>query len=147
MNPSRVLYSVVTRLVACMVIGGLVLSASMALLGRARIEAAAGMDLTRDMTETARNIQSLTCGPLASASPQELRQALEVLTCDADIRGARLTIPTLAAMQVGDAAAFAPSDAEWYLPERAVPSAVEVNLRRPTLLRAPFLRGLGRTVA
>ena len=90
MNPSRVLHSVVTRLVACMVIGGVVLSASMALLGRARIESSVGMDLTRDMAQTARNVQSLTCGPLATASSQELRQVLEVLTSDADIRAARL---------------------------------------------------------
>ena len=89
----RLLHSVVTRLVTCLVLGGLLASAGLSFLEISRSEPLLQMELTQETVLVTRNLQTVLHGLLGNASDEELLNNLDVFTAGAPIRAVRLVQP------------------------------------------------------
>ena len=137
MGRPALLRSVVTRLVVCLVLGGLVASAGLAMLEVNRGEPALRMELTQRVLLATRNLQTALRGQLPGATDRAVRQSLEVFTAGAPVTAARVVKPGGGAVVVGPWPAQ-PVATDWLLGEYAATTGTEVELHRATLVRAPF---------
>jgi diguanylate cyclase (GGDEF)-like protein len=136
----RFVQSVVFRLVAGLVLGGVMLSAALGVLAMRSAEARLRLETTQHVTAVTRDLQSVLRGLLHQGDAGEVQNSLVALTNDDRIRGARLSGAGI------DITAGAWSDEtrdqspEWVLPERMLARGDEVDLDTFTYLRAPFVQ-------
>ncbi len=136
----RLYQSVVTRLVACLVLGGLMASAGTSFLEISRSEPLLQMEVTQQVVLVTRNLQTVLRGLVGKSSADDLRNTLDVFTANAPVTAVRLVRPDEAIVvsgqwpneQDGDGAAT------WMLGEHSAASGREIDLRRPTRVQAPF---------
>jgi diguanylate cyclase (GGDEF)-like protein/PAS domain S-box-containing protein len=132
--------SVVTRLVACLIVGGLLVSAGLGVLELSRSEAMLRLQLAQRVSLTSRNLQSLLRGVLGARLSDQLRDSLRVVASDSYILGVRVTGEGIEPLQIGD---WEPAEVEQpairLLPEYGMSFDGEVDWERMTIVRAPFL--------
>ncbi len=142
MARARFWNSVVTRLVAALVLGGLAISLGLSAMELQRAEPAARLALTQQVAQTARNIQNVLRGTLEHRGEHELRELLELFVHDPRFLALRLQRPGRGAMDVGDFPHDAGPDlAVWQLSEHAITTGAELALDRVTRVEAPFVHG------
>ncbi|MEE9211815.1 MAG: diguanylate cyclase [Phycisphaeraceae bacterium] len=130
-----------TRLVACLVLGGVCISAGLSLQELRGSEAQLQTQITRDVTQTVRQLQQVLADDLDHHTPPQLAERLEVFIADEWIAGMRVAWSDWALIELGR---WPSQDADidaavWSLPEQGMSGGDEINLRRSTLVKAPFL--------
>lgn len=131
--------SVAFRLVAGLVIGGLLISAGLGVLELRRSQAMLQMGITQRVVLTTRNMQSAMRGLLEHQNAVDLRQTLENFATEEPIRAIRVNSPQTGLVEIGRW--DHPSDdakAIWSMPENGLTTGQEVDVLRPTHIRAPF---------
>lgn len=141
----RLHQSVVTRLVACLVLGGLLASAGTSFLEISRSESRLQMDITQQVLLVTRNLQTVLRGQIGRADASTLRHTLDVFTANAPVSAVRLNVPQGPAVVTGkwpddaDASADAGTPPHtWTLGEHATASGDEIDLHQPTYVTAGF---------
>lgn len=143
----RLTKSVVTRLVTCLIVGGLLVSAGLAVLELSRSEAMLRLQLAQRVSLTSRNLQSLLRGVLDTDLSDQLRESLRVVASDSYILGVRVGGDGVEGLEIGDwSKATVEQPAVRLLPEYGMPFDGEVDWERMTVVRAPFLHE-GRTTS
>ncbi len=132
--------SVVVRLVACLVGGGIVLSIALSILQLGQAQTLLQMEVTQQSALMARNLQSTIRSLLPGGDAGQLRQALSLYSADARVRGVRLVSPDGVTRSVG---LWSEQDTRgakiWPMPEQGASLGDEVDLQRLTLIRLPIL--------
>ncbi|MEX0776456.1 MAG: diguanylate cyclase [Phycisphaeraceae bacterium] len=129
----------VLRLVACLVIGGLALSAVLSIIEMKRSSAALQMEVTQQLAISARNLQGLLQAMGPARTPKGVHDALALYAADPRVMGVRLLglgEPIVAGQWPQDRALAA---AVWTLPEHGVGSGTEVALDRLTRVQTSLL--------
>ena len=138
----RLLQSVVTRLVVCLVLGGILLSAGLAFLELRRSETMLRLQLMQRVSLITRNLQTLVRGMLDSPMSEPMRDSLRVVAADDYVLAVRVMRGTDTLVGIGD---WLRSDlgeaAVRLLPEYGMNFDGDVESSRLTLVRAPFLHG------
>lgn len=130
--------SVVVRLIAGLVIGGLLLSVGLWFLERRSAEALLRMEVTQRTVITARNVQNILHGSIEASESLSPREALNLFASEPHIRAARLTLPGQAAVEIGSWEEHGENVVAWMLAERGMARGGEVAIDQITHLSAPF---------
>lgn len=139
MTRPRLHQSVVTRLVGCLVLGGILASAGTSFLEISRSEPLLQMEVTHQIVLVTRNLQTVVRGLVGRGSEDDIRHSLDVFTAGAPISGVRLVRGEGGDVSIGsfpnrpDRVA-----AHWALGEHSTASGREIDLRRPTFVQATF---------
>lgn len=135
--------SVVTKLVACLIVGGLIITAGLSVLELTRAEQALQLDITERVTLTTRNLQGILRGMVGQdSSHKELESALTVAFTEPAIEAVRLRGIGLPHLRLGDWGRDEYSfDKVWPLAENGISLGDEVDLTRRTRVQAPFTVG------
>jgi len=143
MRRFRFQQSIVTRLVASVVAGGLIVSAGLGVMELKHSETLLRMEMTQRVVQATRMLQSRLKTQVGRISATSLRIALEAYLVDPRIRAARVTLPgdRKIALKAWSDDVENDDPVVWDLPETAVPGGTEVDLDRITLVRAPFTHG------
>lgn len=159
MRQFKLWQSVVTRLITCLVIGGLVISVGLSVLEYQRSVTDLRLHLSQRIALTTRNLQSALAGMLEAPQRGDLRNTVMVFIAEQPIDAVRLVGPNFepvivgvwaldpsmagsAAAQASEAAQTPPGAEriyEWNFTRYAMGSDGEIAFDRPTLVRAPFL--------
>lgn len=136
--------SVVTKLVACLIVGGLIITAGLSVLELTRAEQALQRNITERVTLTTRNLQGILRGMVGPDSrPKELKAALAVAFAEPAVEAVRLRgfdLPP--SLYLGDWSRGGGSvDKVWPLAENGISLGDEVDLARRTQVQAPFTVG------
>ena len=136
----RVFQSVVTRLVACLVIGGVLMSIGLGMLELNRSEAMLRLQVAQRVSLTSRNLQTLLRGVLHTQLSDQIKESLRVVASDSYIMGVRLSGDTAVPIEIGDwSQASAESTTTRLLPEYGMSFDGDVAWDGLTIVRAPFL--------
>lgn len=131
--------SVVTRLALSIVFAGLLVSAALGFVEWKRSEAVLRVEVTQHMVQVVRQVQGRVRAYLNSPDNDTLRPLLQGHLADPRIRGARITFPGEEPLTILQWPQLDPEQvAMWRLAESDMPDAVEVDLQRVTLVKAPF---------
>lgn len=134
--------SVVTRLVACLIAGGVVLSVGLSLMVLDQRRASLRLDLSQHVLRTARSLQHTVRSADRLAAPQGLDDLLTMFTDDPRLRAARLLGPGPHLTSTANWPDPMPAELEvWTLDSGAGQSRQGVSLDSMTLVRAPFRSG------
>ncbi len=138
-------HSVVFKLMASLVIGGICVSAGLSVLGFQRINALGQMQITQQAALTTRNMQTVLRGLFFSTGSRhtptslEIHQALGPLLGSSSVVAARIKINRQKPVVLGP---WPTEDLDefrlWPLSEYAVITGTEIDLERRTLIQAPF---------
>ena len=143
----KFLKSVVTRLVACLIVGGVFMSVGLGLLEMSRSEAMLRLHLAQRVSLTSRNLQTLLRGVLDTQISDQLKESLRVVASDSYILGVRVRGDGGQSIEIGDwSHAEDPDTAIRLLPEYGMSFDGEVDWDHLTIIRAPFLHG-GKTAS
>jgi diguanylate cyclase (GGDEF)-like protein/PAS domain S-box-containing protein len=134
-----ILRSVTFRLVAGLVIGGLIVSFGLGVLELRRSESVLQMRITQRVALTTRNTQNMLRALLEQQSAADMRQALASFLSEEHIRGIRVTAMPHPPIELGrwddeDARTWA----VWSMPQNGIAVGNEVDMAVLTHLRAPF---------
>ena len=134
----RFTHSVVTRLVACLVIGGIVLSIGLALLQVHRTEPILRMRIAQKVTTSVNNLHDALRVVLADGSDAEIRRTLEAMSVDPIFVAARVQTVD------GTTIASGPWDGKQLrnaaivtIPRFGSFAGIDIDLERLTFVRAP----------
>ncbi len=132
--------SVATRLVACLVIGGVLMSIGLGMLELSRSEAMLRLQVAQRVSLTSRNLQTLLRGVLHTQISDQLKDSLRVVASDSYIMGVRLTADAQTPIEIGDwSRADGESITTRLLPEYGMSFDGDVAWDGMTIVRAPFL--------
>ncbi len=138
----RLLQSVVTRLVVCLVVGGILLSIGLAVLELRRSETMLRLQLIQRVSLITRNLQTLVRGVLDNPVSEPMRDSLRVVAADDYVLAVRVVRGAETVVGIGD---WNRNDLEpaavCVLPEYGLNFDGDVERDRLTLIRAPFLHG------
>jgi diguanylate cyclase (GGDEF)-like protein/PAS domain S-box-containing protein len=134
----RLHQSVVTRLVACLVLGGLLASAGTSFLEISRSEPLLQMEVTQQVVLVTRNLQTVLRGLIGKGQTDNLPHTLDVFTANAPITAVRLQPSGGAATVTGKWPDDDISVTQWTLGAHATASGTEIDMQRPTHVLAPF---------
>ena len=95
MQRTRPWQSVVTRLVACLILGGVVISVGLSVLELNRARTLLRMELTQRVALTTRNLQGVLARLVQHPRPEELEKALQVFSAGNPVEAIRLSGPGL----------------------------------------------------
>lgn len=130
----------VAKLVACLVLGGVMLSIALGWLEASRSRPVLQMELTQHLALSLRSLQSLIRGTGIPPTGEDLAGLMGVFAADSSVVGLSLTPVGGDPVRTGRYDPAAEAGAKlWVLPEHALALGDEVDLTRPTLVRAPFL--------
>lgn len=140
MQRTRPWHSVVTRLVACLILGGVLISIGLSVLELNRARTLLRLEMTQRVSLTARNLQSVLAGLVDRAQSQELEKALHVFTAGDPVQAIRLSGPELKTIRLG----HWPDDAVlehaaiWPINPHGVSTGRQLAVDQLTWVQAPF---------
>lgn len=140
MARTGVLHSVVTRLIAAVVVGGLAVSVGWGALQWHRRESLGQVEAAQRVAATMRDLQGVLRRMLDHPDRTQIEQALNVFAATQPVRAVRLRMPGEAPITLGN---WIESEAELdtvALPEAAQPFAAGVSAERATVFQMPFRR-------
>ena len=97
-----ILRTVVFRLVAALVVGGLAISAGLSVLELHNAETLLRINVSQNVALTVRNIQSVLYDQLNGRPREEVREIITAMTTDRQIRAARLSGEGFKPLEMGD---------------------------------------------
>ncbi len=139
MAPPRIFHSVIFRLVGCLVLGGVVISAGLSILEWQRATTTLGMEVSQDMAIATRNLQGLLQGSTAGRDPQDIKQAMSLYVADPRIDAVRLQYDDQEIVAGNWRQQVADDAQQWSFPAHGISLGNEIALDRHTLLSAPML--------
>ena len=137
--------SVMTRLVICLVLSGVLLSLGLGILEWRRTVPVLQMRLTQRVSLTTRNIQSLLRGVIDVQKDEDIEDALRVVTGESYVLGVSVVRHELRELRIGDWEITDAATENWLLPEHGLNYQSDVDWQLLTVVRAPFLHN-GKTV-
>ncbi len=141
MTPIRLIHSVVLRLLACLVVGGVLLSLGLGFLELRRATKLLELEMTQRIVQTTHNLQASIGGLLAQGSDKELHEALHVYLRDTWLRGIRVTGDQGTVVEAGAWLDALPDDVKiWTLAQYGATSGAEIDITSMTLVRAPIMQ-------
>ncbi|MCE9590097.1 MAG: diguanylate cyclase [Planctomycetes bacterium] len=136
--------SVVLRLIAGLVIGGLLLSVGLWFMERRSAEAVLQLEVTQRTVMTARNLQSVLHGLIGKGANHPIHEAMAIFTAETYIRGARLSVDGMPAVETGEWDETKSGHINrWTLAEHGMARGNEIDIDRLTQVRAPFKTASG----
>ncbi|MEX2215154.1 MAG: diguanylate cyclase [Phycisphaeraceae bacterium] len=131
----------VTRLVACLMVGGVALSVGLGLTELHQARASLQLSLAQRITAVARNAQSLYRNADPGHRPEQLTEMLRLVASDPNVLALRIESAQGDRLQVGNwSLADDEPPAERHFSEFGGGFSSKVNLDRMTLASAPFQR-------
>jgi diguanylate cyclase (GGDEF)-like protein/PAS domain S-box-containing protein len=137
--------SVVTRLVASIVLGGLIVSFGLGVLELQHSQTLLGLELTQRIVQSTRALQSELRSQAHSPPSDRYRATLETYLDDPRICAARIVGPGAHTVSFKAWPAVSRDDLRmWHLPQAGLPRGSEVNFDQLTMVIAPFTVGQER---
>lgn len=144
MKQLRPWQSVVNRLVACLLVGGVIISAGLTVMEWRTAKRSLHLELTDEIVRTTRNLQSIlkSVSERTTTDDQTVSGALSLYTTHPSIIAARLQRPGQSPIQLGDWPVHVEAKARiWALAEHGITTGRELDFQKQTLVHAPFAIG------
>jgi len=136
----RFIHSVVTRLVACLVVGGIVLSVGLAVLELRRAEPVLQMKITQRVSIAARDLRDAVRVLMPQGDRAAIGQTINAFSSDASVVAVHLQLPDGGAFVNGPWDELDLREASVFtIPRHGFAGGVGVDLDRLTLVKAPLV--------
>jgi hypothetical protein len=136
--------SITARLIACIVLGGLVISGDLGLLQLRQSEKELRGSLTKRMIQSIRMLQSRLRAETGSLTDDQLQKKLQSCLTDTQISFARLAMPNRREVELPAWPDFGTRQVRvWRMPEQSLSQVNMVDLEQMTMVIAPFKLAYG----